>query len=96
MRDVLGPAVINTRTLSNNCLGTVGGRASAETLQVNTTLTSLKLLNLRNNNLGDGGGRAISETLRVSATLTELNLGVNGLGEGGGRALADDDVFYLS
>jgi hypothetical protein len=46
-----------------------GGRALAETLCLNTTLTSL---NLYYNGLG--GGRAVAETLRLNTTLASLNL----------------------
>jgi hypothetical protein len=56
--------------------------AIADTLRVNTTLTSL---DLRSNELREGGGRVIAETLRVNTTLKELNLASNRLGEGGGR-----------
>jgi len=70
-----------------NGLGEGGGRALAETLRLNTTLTSL---NLRGNGLREGGGQALAETLRLlNKTVTSLNLRSNGLGEGGGRALAE-------
>ena len=60
-------------------------KALAETLLLNTTVTSLDLYN---NDLGEGGGRALAETLRLNTTLTSLDLGFNDLGEGGGRVLA--------
>jgi hypothetical protein len=58
-------------------LGEGGGRALAETLRLNTTLTSLDLYK---NGLGEGGGRALAETLRLNTTITELQLGFNALG----------------
>ena len=67
-------------------LGEGGGRALAEALRLDTTLTSL---DLRGNGLGEGGGRALAETLRLNATVTSLDLSYNDLGEGGGRALAE-------
>jgi Ran GTPase-activating protein (RanGAP) involved in mRNA processing and transport len=67
-------------------LGEGGGRALAETLRLNTTLTSH---NLGENDLGEGEGRALAEALRLNTTLASLDLGLNGLGEGEGRALAE-------
>jgi hypothetical protein len=66
-------------------LGEGGGRALAETLRLNTTLTSLEL---RRNRLGEGAGRALAETLRLNTTVTSLDLRGNDLRGGGGRALA--------
>ena len=57
--------------------------AIADTLRVNTTLTSLDLRS--NKHSEQGRDWAIAETLRVNTTLTELNLASNRLGEGGGR-----------
>jgi hypothetical protein len=48
---------------------TPGGRALAQTLRVNTTISSL---NLGWNNLGEGGERTLAEALRVNTTLTEF------------------------
>ena len=45
-----------------NGIGEGGGRAQAETLRLNTTLTSLSL---HYKSLGEGGGRAVAETLRI-------------------------------
>jgi len=71
----------------NSCgLGEGGGRALAEALRLNTTVTSL---NLGWNRLREIGGRALAEALRLSCTLASLDLSDNGLGEGGGRALAE-------
>ena len=42
-------------------------RALAETLRLNSTVTSL---NLGANGLGEGGGRTLAETLRPNTTLT--------------------------
>ena len=67
-------------------LGEGGGRALAEALRLNTTLTSL---DLGSNGLGEGGGRALAETLRLNTTLTELNLYNNVVGGDAGRALAE-------
>jgi hypothetical protein len=50
-----------------NGLGEGGGRALAETLRFNATLTSLKL---SWNGLGDGGGRLLAEALRLNTTVT--------------------------
>ena len=65
-----------------NGLGGGGGRALAETLRLNTTLTSLSL---SATSLRGDGGRAVAETLRLNTTLTELDLGYNDLerAEGG-------------
>jgi hypothetical protein len=41
----------------------------AQTLRVNTTISSL---NLGWNNLGEGGERTLAEALRVNTTLTEF------------------------
>jgi hypothetical protein len=79
----------------NSCgLREGGGRALAETLRLNNTVTSLDLgnnnnLRLRGNSLREGGGRALTETLRLNTTVTSLDLSENFLGEGGGRALAE-------
>ena len=77
---------VTVLSLKDCRLGEGGGWALAETLRVNTTLTSLKL---GANGLGEGGGRTLADTLRVNTTLTSLILWENGLGEGGGRALAE-------
>jgi len=53
-----------------------GGRALAEALRLNTTLTSL---DLDEKVLREGGGRALEETLRLNTTVTSLTLGGNGL-----------------
>jgi hypothetical protein len=65
-------------------MGEGGGRALAEALRLNTTVTSL---DLGVNDMGEGG--ALAEILRLNTTLESLNLRENGLGEGGGRALAE-------
>jgi Ran GTPase-activating protein (RanGAP) involved in mRNA processing and transport len=68
-------------------VGEGGGRAIAEALRVNTTLTEL---NLGSNDLGDGAGRAIAEALRVNTMLTSLELGGNRLGKDEGlRAIVE-------
>ncbi len=67
-------------------LGEGGGLALAETLRLNSTVTSLCLAI---NRLGEGGGRSLAETLRLNTTLTSLNLYGNDLGEGGGQTLAE-------
>jgi hypothetical protein len=58
------------------------GRALAETLRLNTTLTLLYLTTMTCE-------RALAETQRLCTPLTSLHLGENGLREGGGRALAE-------
>ena len=56
-----------------------GGRALAETLRLNTTVTSLALYY---NGLGEVGGRALAEALRLNTTLASLDLsGFNDLKE---------------
>jgi hypothetical protein len=50
----------------------------AETLRLNTTITSLDLYR---NRLGEGGWRALAEALGLNTTVTSLNLNGNGLGE---------------
>ncbi len=52
-------------------LGEGGGRALAEALRLNTTVTELDLDD-NGNGLGEGGGRTLAETLRLNTTLTEL------------------------
>jgi Ran GTPase-activating protein (RanGAP) involved in mRNA processing and transport len=54
-----------------NDLGEGGGRALAEALRLNSTLTSL---NLGDNGLGEGAGRALAEALRLNTSLTSLKL----------------------
>jgi hypothetical protein len=73
-------------TLAINNLRRGRGRALAEALRLNITLTSH---NLGENDLGEGEGRALAEALRLNTTLASLDLGLNGLGEGEGRALAE-------
>ena len=66
--------------------GEGGGRAIAETLRVNTTITELDLMQT---DLCEGGVQAIAEALRVNTTLTKLNLYGNKLVQGGGLAIAE-------
>jgi hypothetical protein len=74
---------------------TAGGRTLAQTLRVNTTISSPNLgwNNLRWRGAGvTAGGRtlqALAQILRVNTTISSLNLGWNNLGEGGERALAE-------
>jgi hypothetical protein len=64
-------------------LGEGRGRALAETLRLNTTLTSLELTE---NHMGEGGGRALAETLRLNTTLAKLEVWGNpSVGDDGGR-----------
>ena len=57
-----------------------GGRALAEALRLNTTVTSPYLHGI---GLGEGRGRALAKALRRNTvTVTSLNLGGNGLGDG--------------
>ena len=58
-------------------LGEGGGRAIADALRVNSTVT---LLDLGNNELGEGGAQTIAEALRVNSTVSSLNLRSNGVG----------------
>ena len=60
----------------SNRMGEGGGRAIAEALRVNTTVTSL---NLCGNDIGERGVQAIAEALRVNSTVTSLNLERNDL-----------------
>ena len=62
-----------------NGLGEGGGRAIAETLRLNTTVTSLALYY---NGLGEVGGRALAEALRLNTSVASLDLsGFNDLKE---------------
>ena len=64
-----------------------GGEAAFfEALQVNTTLTSLRLVN---NVIGPTGAAALAEALRVNSTLTSLRLELDTLLDEGAAALAD-------
>jgi hypothetical protein len=65
-----------------NNLEVGGGRALAEALRLNSTLTSI---DLHYNGLGEGGGRALAEALRLNTTLTLIDLRGNRLRGGGGR-----------
>ena len=64
----------NLNVLRLKCcgVGESGGRALAEALRLNTTVTSLYL---GVNRLGQGGGLALAETLRHNTTLASLDLG---------------------
>ncbi|KAF0529908.1 kinase-like protein [Gigaspora margarita] len=62
------------------------GKALADTLCKNSTLTKL---NLRYNKLGSEGGKALADALCKNFTLTSLNLENNNLDSEGGKALAD-------
>ncbi|EGD76947.1 hypothetical protein PTSG_07288 [Salpingoeca rosetta] len=73
------------RLLWGNNLGDIGGKALAEALKVNTTLTGLYL---ENNDLGLEAGRAIAEALKFNAMLAVLDLSYNILGPEGGKAIA--------
>jgi hypothetical protein len=58
----------------------------AETLRLNTTLSTL---DLENNGLGEGGRQSLAETMSLNTTLTVINLLSDHLREGGGRTLAE-------
>jgi len=72
---------VTSLDLFNNSLGEGGGRAIAQTLRLNTTLTSPQTSSTRSRSLG--------ETLRLNTTVASLDIAEKGLGEGGGRALAE-------
>jgi Leucine-rich repeat (LRR) protein len=60
--------------------------ALGEALRLNTTLTSLDLVE---GFFRDEGVRALGEALRLNSTLTSLNLGCNEIGDEGARALGE-------
>ncbi|CAF1063913.1 unnamed protein product, partial [Didymodactylos carnosus] len=62
-----------------------GGKALAEALKVNSTLTQL---DLGSNQISDRG-EALAEVLKVNSTLTKLNLYSNQITDRGGKALAE-------
>jgi hypothetical protein len=62
------------------------GKALAEALQTNTTLTQLSL---NNNKLGDAGGCALAMALQTNTTLTQLDLDVNELGAESSKAMGE-------
>jgi len=57
--------------LGSNKIGYEGAEAISESLKVNTSLTSLNLLD---NPIGDSGGKFFRESLKFNTTLTTLNL----------------------
>jgi hypothetical protein len=59
----------------------------AETLRLNTTLTSL---NLYGNDLGEGGGRTLAETLHLNTMVTSIDFSDNGMAEEVWSALDQD------
>ena len=77
--------------LFRNCLGDGGGRALAESLSKNTTLTSL---DLGGNGLGEGAGRALAETLRFNTVLTSLAVSWNGFNYA--NYSDEDEVGFLT
>lgn len=56
-------------------IGAEGAASLAESLKVNSTLTTL---NLFNNGIGDMGAADVAEALLVNTALTALHLGKNG------------------
>ncbi|KAF0408299.1 RNI-like protein [Gigaspora margarita] len=69
-----------------NQLGSECGKIIAETLCINTTLTSL---NIERNQLGSESGKVIAEALCKNNTLTSLNIGFNKLGSECGKTFAE-------
>ena len=58
-----------TSSLWTRCWSDAWRAGAAQTLRVNTTISSL---NLGWNNLGEGGERTLAEALRANTTLTEF------------------------
>ena len=72
--------------LSSNKLGSEGGKAIAEALKVNNTLTNI---NLSGNKLGSEAGKVIGEALKVNSTIVEIDLMNNDLGPEAGKVIAE-------
>ena len=83
--------IIHLFEIAYNEIGAEGGRAIAEALKTNTSLTELNLgltqqpqqqhfsfshFQITANNIGSEGCRAIAATLKTNTSLTELNLGL--------------------
>ena len=70
----------------SNRMGKAWGRAVADALCTNTTLTSL---NIAGNQLGDAGGAAVAEALHGNNfKIKSLDVSLNRLGRNAGRAIA--------
>src|SRR4051812_27594411 len=63
-----------------------GVRSISDSLQVNSTLTTL---NLGENKIGSDGAQSISDSLKVNSTLTTLNLEQNDIWLGGAKSISD-------
>ena len=79
-------SVVVQLDLRCNQLGPNGGRAVAQMLQMNNSLTDL---NLQKNGLSDDSCVALSKALRTNPSLTALNVRFNDVGDTGALAFAD-------